>query len=178
MEAVANLCWIWTGGTNSSGYGPHRKIYLRFVGTIPDGLELDHLCQNRRCVNPAHLEPVTHQVNSLRSGGWGAQHAKRTACPQGHPYSGRNNRGERICAICIRQQLKRSVRRRAVRLGRAIGIPMCERTHCPRGHDRSGIAKCLICDRRRHSKAFRDLADFPELRDRYLRRGSISEAVA
>lgn len=72
-------CWIWTGYTSRLGYGifgpggrsvtmpAHRWSYEHFVGPVPDGLELDHLCRVRRCVNPLHLEAVTHRENCLRA---------------------------------------------------------------------------------------------------------------
>jgi hypothetical protein len=69
-------CWNWTGSVNEKGYGrlsvngkprrAHRLAYEHMIGEIPQGLELDHLCKNRRCVNPWHLEPVTHLVNVAR----------------------------------------------------------------------------------------------------------------
>ena len=69
-------CWVWQRGRDSKGYGmtkragkatvAHRMVYERHVGRIPDGLQLDHLCRNRSCVNPAHLEPVTAAVNCQR----------------------------------------------------------------------------------------------------------------
>lgn len=69
-------CWLWIGSTNFGGYGTyyvsgravraHRFSYELFVGKIPDGLELDHLCRYKSCVNPKHLEPVTHQENVIR----------------------------------------------------------------------------------------------------------------
>lgn len=89
---LANGCWEWTGPRfQSNGYGQmsrgyrgtklaHRAFYLKHVGDVPDGLQLDHLCRNRRCVNPEHLEPVTGQENQLRGvTGYGA----RTRCRSG-----------------------------------------------------------------------------------------------
>jgi HNH endonuclease len=109
-------CWPWIGGIEPLGYGrlkiggragrwvkAHRFAYELLVGPIPSGLDLDHLCHNadpacpggkncihRRCVNPAHLEPVTHRENVLRGQGFAAQQARRTHCPQGHPYDSAN----------------------------------------------------------------------------------------
>lgn len=70
-------CWVWTASQNGTGYGAltiagarklaHRLAYAHLVGPIPDGLDLDHLCRNRMCVNPAHLEPVTRRENLRRS---------------------------------------------------------------------------------------------------------------
>lgn len=97
-------CWIWTAAKNAFGYGviggpdprvrktllAHRAMYVELSGSIPEGLDLDHLCRVRHCVNPSHLEPVTRRVNLLRGDTWTAQHAAATHCPQGHPYSGHN----------------------------------------------------------------------------------------
>jgi hypothetical protein len=102
-------CWEWRACRNKNGYGrvnhphfkttwAHRVAYLLKVGPIPDGLQLDHLCRNRACVNPAHLEPVTQRVNLQRG-----ELATKTHCPQGHPYSGDNlivRRGARECRTC------------------------------------------------------------------------------
>lgn len=89
-------CWRWDGSIDPNGYGritvdgstryAHRIVYENHVGPIPQGLELDHLCRVRSCVNPAHLEPVTHQVNVDR----GMGHGSETHCPSGHPYAGEN----------------------------------------------------------------------------------------
>lgn len=107
----ANGCWLWTGAT-ARGYGyiawdgelliVHRA-YLESTGVqIPTGLELDHLCRVRNCVNPDHLEPVTHQENTKRGL---AGHWKRAdVCKQGHPFDEANTymnpSGSRACRAC------------------------------------------------------------------------------
>lgn len=111
-------CWEWTGSI-SGGYGrfrpgasrptasAHRWAYEQFVGPVPAGLDLDHLCRNPRCVNPMHLEPVTRREN-LRRSPFSPGH--RTHCPQGHPYEGGNvylytdrlGRKHRHCMTCLR----------------------------------------------------------------------------
>ncbi len=116
-------CWEWIGGT-SRGYGrfwsgrsqvpAHRYGYERFIGPIPVGLTLDHLCRNRSCVNPEHLEPVSMRVNLLRGIGPAAKNARQTLCLRGHPLAGTNlyvrpSRHERVCRTC------RSARKRAYR---------------------------------------------------------------
>lgn len=106
-------CWLWKAYATTSGYGQislrgrpryaHRLAYELVVGPIPDGLQLDHLCRVRRCVNPAHLEPVSNRDNILRGISPHAINARKTHCPQGHPYSGDNllyralTRAGRIC---------------------------------------------------------------------------------
>lgn len=113
-------CWIWRGARyQSSGYSAfgdgtksttgHRYSYERFVGPVPDGMELDHLCRNRQCVNPNHLEPVTHHENVRRGA------AAKTACPRGHPYDEANTyrwRNARFCRACQRESSLRRYRRR------------------------------------------------------------------
>lgn len=123
-------CWIWLRALSGSGYGyfhasdgsgqkptmrsAHRESYKCFVGPIPPGLQLDHLCRNRACINPAHLEPVTGQENSLRGINL---HRIKTHCPQGHPYTPGNLRadpkhGRRLCLTCHRIR-ERNRRRKA-----------------------------------------------------------------
>lgn len=107
---VGDGCWPWTGGKGGKrreygyisidgvGVGAHRVLYELFVGPIPEGLELDHLCRNPGCVRPSHLEPVTHQENMRRG-----LRGQATHCPRGHEYSGDNlldNRGSRGCRAC------------------------------------------------------------------------------
>lgn len=108
-------CWIWIGPPDSHGYGyvkmpddyrkpAHRHVYETLVGPVDDGLVLDHLCRNRICVNPEHLEPVTHRENVLRGVGASARNAAKTHCVHGHPYTPENTyinfRGSRECRIC------------------------------------------------------------------------------
>src|SRR4051812_43080020 len=91
-----NGCWLWNLSCNRDGYGrasggrdAYVVSYTIFVGPVPDGLELDHLCRVRRCVNWEHLEPVTHRVNCLRGAGidtGGKRQRAKTHCPQGHSY--------------------------------------------------------------------------------------------
>jgi hypothetical protein len=113
-------CWIWTAGRTSEGYGQfkwkqepiwstlaHRISYYLIVGPIPEGLEIDHLCRVRTCLNPAHLEPVTAQENQLRSESASGLSARKTHCPQGHPYDCINSRGNRCCRRCMREQARR-----------------------------------------------------------------------
>lgn len=112
-------CWLWTGEVNRRGYGrvriggvrtvAHRAVYELLVGPVPEGHVLDHVrargCRYRRCVNPAHLEPVTGAENTRRGDSPAAAAARATACPQGHPYNEANTRtyrGRRYCRECNR----------------------------------------------------------------------------
>jgi hypothetical protein len=101
-------CWTWTACILQNGYGgvrlkgklmrAHRVVYELLVGKIPDGLQLDHLCRNRKCVNPAHLEPVTQKENMRRGNGACAINARKTHCKSGHEFTKENTR--RRCRIC------------------------------------------------------------------------------
>lgn len=115
-------CWLWGAGLSPEGYGrlsesgtrkalyAHRYSYELHKGPIPEGLELDHLCRVRSCVNPDHLEPVTRKTNMLR--GLGNGNKEKTHCPKGHLYSGQNliisTRGNgktfRRCRTCLNKQ--------------------------------------------------------------------------
>lgn len=103
-------CWLWTASVNEKGYGAfklngkavsaHRFAYEAFVGPIPEGLHIDHLCRVPCCVNPTHMEPVTSRENRLRGKDG---NTKKTHCPKGHPYSGDNlyvRNGRRHCRAC------------------------------------------------------------------------------
>lgn len=126
MEKVSiapSGCLEWTGGLNGSGYGQfyvgmeknpntgkgyaHRWAYEHFVGAIPEGLHLDHLCRNRKCCNPNHLQPVTMLENIRRGVGPSSRNARKTHCPKGHEYSGDNlyehpRKNMRYCRTCNR----------------------------------------------------------------------------
>jgi len=106
-------CWNWLGG-KTNGYGSfwadgemtnaHRFSYIVFVGDIPAGHDVDHLCRNRGCCNPEHLEAVTRKVNMARGelrppSGAKSKNGKKTTCPRGHPYDGAN-KWSRTCSIC------------------------------------------------------------------------------
>lgn len=115
-------CWNWHS-VAPDGYGrigvsyekklAHRVSYEDFVGKIPDGLELDHLCMNTRCVNPAHLEPVTGAENKRRAGSAGAmdRRSANTHCKHGHEYTPENTRitkdGHRDCKTCGKEKMRR-----------------------------------------------------------------------
>lgn len=117
VENPATGCWEWTGSLHPSGYGrvvvgarrfqTHRWVWTFLCGEIPTGLQLDHLCRNRICCNPEHLEPVDNRTNSLRSTGVTARNAVKTHCAQGHAFDEANtvlDRGKRACLTCRRER--------------------------------------------------------------------------
>lgn len=119
-------CWISGRAENGKGYTKtaymgriwytHRLAYHLFVGSIPSGLTIDHLCRNRACCNPAHLEAVSMRINTLRGTAPAAVHAAKTHCDRGHQFTPENTylrRGrhgiQRSCKTCVND------RRRALR---------------------------------------------------------------
>lgn len=137
-------CWEWQGSRTANGYGrvwwqkknhgAHRLVYTLLVAPIPDGLTLDHVkargCKSKACCWPAHLEPVTNRENTLRGDSPSARSARKTHCPQGHPYEEGNtytdSKGARSCKICVRRRTaerERAAKRRItlrIKLNREI----------------------------------------------------------
>jgi len=151
-EKTIAECWKWLGQINDGGYGivywhgkqvrAHRLSYEAHIGPIPHGLELDHLCRNRSCINPKHLEPVTRLENVRRGVGISVQMSKKTHCIRGHLYTAettrirsRGNSTTRECITCYPCRPKK------------------EKTHCFRGHAltekniyyRPSSSKCKTC---------------------------------
>lgn len=119
-------CWPWLGWVQSNGYGAftiriepgthgrqvcwlaHRLSYILAHGDIAAGFTIDHLCRNRRCVNPAHMEPVSMRVNNLRGESASATNAAKTHCPRNHPLTGKNLRSDsRACRTCKNDRRRR-----------------------------------------------------------------------
>lgn len=179
-----NGCWPWPGRIGKNGYGvatlgglgksqlAHLWVYNRLVGPVPSGLVIDHTCHtddltctggmschHRRCVNPAHLEPVTFQENMARGRN---RNRDKTQCPKGHPYGPPKDspRGmRRECGICDNE--------RALRIRRGTHEPAhrlpgpnvnARKTHCPRDHEYTfenttityGRRNCRACKRERY----------------------------
>lgn len=117
IDMQPNGCWQWTGAIDKDGYGhfgpehgkrvrAHRWAYEKYVGPIPAGLTLDHLCNRPGCVNPGHLIPATVGANMLRGSSPSAVNARKSECPKGHPLDGSfisNGKKKRRCLICHRE---------------------------------------------------------------------------
>lgn len=126
-------CWIWHGAKTDGGYGcvrdasgrtvrVHRWVYEHLVGPVSEGLDLDHLCRVRACANPAHLEPVTRRLNTLRGQTIAASEAAQTHCLRGHELAGDNLytrpgvRPRRVCRTCKRDRAHEYEARKRARL--------------------------------------------------------------
>lgn len=110
-------CWIWTAQITANGYGAfrskgrgayaHRVSYEFMVAEIPEGLHIDHLCRNRKCVNPDHLDPVTKRENDRRR-------PPKTHCPKMHMYDEQNTYfdklGVKVCRACGRDRARKKYR--------------------------------------------------------------------
>jgi len=116
-------CWLWKAGKLGHGYGmvwnnqkntnvaAHRTAYELMVGEIPDGLTIDHLCRNRACVNPNHMEAVSRGENVLRGVGPTAKNAQKDVCHRGHKFDGvhkEHGKDYRYCRSCARDKWTRA----------------------------------------------------------------------
>ena len=123
---AATGCWLWTAWTDRDGYGritvgiprsAHRVAWEEFRGPIPAGLHIDHLCRNRRCINPDHMEPVTPRENTLRGTSIAVVNKVKTHCKSGHVYDEANTyrwRNRRHCRSCNRAAHERRAQRKAL----------------------------------------------------------------
>ena len=141
-DIADNGCWIWKGATTGkSGYGAfyagqritaHRFAYETFIGPVPEGLDVDHLCRNRLCVNPDHLEPVTRRENVVRGVSPNAANAAKTHCIRGHPLTRENCYASkwprnRECKECARLASKaKTAKRRAEKNANALRLAIRE----------------------------------------------------
>jgi hypothetical protein len=128
MTEAGKDCVLWRGRLSPEGYGvvwisgrqryAHREAYEHVNGQIRNGLEIDHLCRNRACVNPGHMEPVTRKENILRGESPAAKNARKAECHVGHPFTPENTYPRRNGRECIQCRRDRENAER-----RALGIP-------------------------------------------------------
>ncbi len=128
-------CWLWIGRMGRGGYARwtmgqqcwagHKFAFLRLRGSYDETLELDHLCRVRHCVNPAHLEPVTHTENVRRGVSVIAEHMKKATCIRGHEFevlpATSARAGRRLCRVCMNAKAtERSLRRHRARIAAGL----------------------------------------------------------
>lgn len=162
-------CWLWVGPIDKGGYGrigvdyrnrsAHSVAYELVKGPVPVGFELDHICRNRSCINPAHLEPVTHQEN-MRRGFPGGKRRNKTHCVHGHEYTEQNTyhrpNGSKVCKTCILGAMKLKYQERKA-------PPKTFQTHCAHGHAYddantyryANTRRCKACNRLAMAKYYR-----------------------
>lgn len=169
VTCLDNGCVDWTGRVMKTGYPVaccygrpqlvHRLFYQWFVGPIPSGQELHHLCRNRRCVNVEHLQPVERKAHVHLDNTFAHLNSLKTHCPYGHPYEGdnlisggRKTGPHRKCRICTLAR-------------KHTGIPNHAKTHCPQGHPYEGEnvmqeghkrthRRCRICRSKRSADRY------------------------
>jgi len=156
-------CWEWAGAKDMWGYGlikrdgqnrrVHREVFRMWFGPVPAGLEVDHLCFIRHCLNPDHLEAVPGYVNIMRSNGTAAVNARKTHCERGHEYTPENTyvtpAGCRCCRTCrrirerenyARDPAKSAMRSRQRRLRDLDAVRQQERESARRQREKKRVA--------------------------------------
>jgi hypothetical protein len=125
-RSAATGCWLWTASCRQNGYGQvyfrgtmteaHRAVWTLHRGSVPIGMQLDHLCRVRSCVNPDHLEVVTGRENTYRSLAPSAMNKRKTQCVNGHAFDDTNtwiSGGKRYCRECRRRRVREFQSRQA-----------------------------------------------------------------
>lgn len=166
-------CWLWTGRLRYDGYAQytwndsqkvchttagHRAAWAMTNGDIPAGMQLDHLCRVRNCVNPDHLEIVTLKVNTLRSANAAATNAQKDVCLRGHAFDKVTVGNTRYCGECNRITARERYAAELASKGKEVLPRNSDRTHCPYGHEYTGQRDvlgsrvCRPCNRRKQAE--------------------------